>query len=91
MRFSVFLISLALALQRSKGSLIIQTQHGPVEGTTRTSDLGRKFFSFMGIPYGRPTEGALKFRVSRDIFEMIMQIQVIFARIHNCQTLGLSL
>lgn len=45
--------------------VIVQTQHGPVEGRTRMSDLGRTYFSFMGIPYAKPPEGALKFRVRK--------------------------
>lgn len=56
----------ALLTNLGHSSIIVQTQHGPVEGTTRTSDLGREYFSFMGIPYAKPAEGVLKFRVSSD-------------------------
>jgi carboxylesterase type B len=63
MKFIVSLISFAAVLKLS-ASVVVQTQHGPVMGTTRTSDLGRSYYHFMGIPYARSPEGALMFRVS---------------------------
>lgn len=54
-------------------SVVVQTQHGPVEGIVRTSDLGREYFSFQGIPYARPAEGELKFKVGIAINAVILQ------------------
>lgn len=51
-------------LLKFASSVVIQTQHGPVEGGVRTSDLGRDYFSFQGIPYAKAAEGSLMFRVS---------------------------
>lgn len=53
-----------LLAAKFSASVVIPTQHGPVEGTVKTSDLGRNYFHFMGIPYAKPPLGELKFRVS---------------------------
>jgi carboxylesterase type B len=62
MKIILSLVCFALALELV-ASVVVQTRHGPVEGTIRTSDLGKNYFHFMGIPYARPAVGALKFRV----------------------------
>lgn len=36
-------------------SAFVSTKYGPVEGTIRTSDLSRYYFSFQVIPYARPS------------------------------------
>jgi carboxylesterase type B len=62
MKIIVSLVCFGLALEFAD-SVVVQTRHGPVEGTIRTSDLGKNYFHFMVIPYARPAVGALKFRV----------------------------
>jgi hypothetical protein len=64
MKLLVSLISFAYAANLCTASIVVQTQHGPVEGTIKTTDLGRNYFHFMGIPYARPPVGSLMFRVS---------------------------
>lgn len=44
-------------------AVIVQTRNGPVLGAVGTSEYGRTYFSFQGIPYAKPVVGDLKFRV----------------------------
>jgi hypothetical protein len=64
MKFLVSLISFVFAANSCTALIVVQTQHGPVEGTIKTTDLGKNYFHFMGIPYARPPVGSLMFRVS---------------------------
>lgn len=54
----------ALAYFKFIDSTVVFTQYGPVLGAERTTEMGTKYFSFQGIPYARPPEGNLRFRVN---------------------------
>ena len=43
-------------------STIVHTEYGSVEGSIRTSKLGKEFLSFQGIPYMKQPIGNLRFR-----------------------------
>lgn len=58
----LFLLFLAVLNEFCFGAEI-STAHGPVRGRTRTTETGRIYWSFQGIPYARPPEGPLRFRV----------------------------
>lgn len=45
-------------------SIVVPTASGPVRGVLESSHGGQSFYSFQGIPYARPFDGFLRFRVS---------------------------
>lgn len=44
---------------------IIKTSHGKVRGVTSENLEGNTFYKFLGIPYGKPPVGELRFRVRK--------------------------
>lgn len=47
----------------TKQSRIIETQNGPVQGKTFTFEDNREATAFLGIPFGKPPVGELRFKV----------------------------
>lgn len=43
-------------------SPVIKTLSGPVKGLVKSTEKGKKYFSFQHIPYARPLEGANRFK-----------------------------
>ncbi|SPP84097.1 esterase B1-like isoform X1 [Drosophila guanche] len=48
-------------MERSDGSILVQTESGPVVGRRCTGVYGDEYVSFEGIPYARPPVGRLRF------------------------------
>ena len=48
----------------TRGSPVVETSAGWIKGRRTKTDLGRKIFSFTGIPYAKPPIGPLRFRRS---------------------------
>jgi hypothetical protein len=44
-------------------SPIVQTVSGKVQGTVGKSRIGKEFYEYVGIPYGTPPLGELRFEV----------------------------
>jgi carboxylesterase type B len=40
----------------------VQTEYGPIQGCTRDSCLGKRYYNFQRIPYMKPPVGKLRFR-----------------------------
>ena len=59
--FTVFLIE-------SVRAQIVSTKYGPVQGAIRTTETGKGYFSFQGIPYAKPPVDKLRFRVRTSRF-----------------------
>lgn len=47
----------------TKKSRIVETQNGPVQGKTFTFEDNREATAFLGIPFGKPPVGELRFKV----------------------------
>lgn len=46
--------------------MIVEVEQGKLEGLTQKSILtGNDYYAFLGIPYGKPPVGELRFQVSR--------------------------
>lgn len=43
-----------LSVSCNDSPTIRQTTYGPIEGLERTSSLGQKYYSFLGIPFAEP-------------------------------------
>lgn len=48
------------------GDPIIETEQGKLRGKTDRDYRGVTFYSFQGIPYGKPPLGKLRFKVCRN-------------------------
>lgn len=63
-----FVVKLALLIALVESSAcqaqpVVRTLSGPVRGANRTTETGREYFSFQGIPYAQPPEGEFRFTV----------------------------
>lgn len=56
---------------------IVQTSKGPVQGIVMTTPEGRDFNAFLGIPFGKPPLGELRYKVSRNSTCDLLNIQEI--------------
>ena len=54
---------LTILLIESVRAQIVNTKYGPVQGAIRTTETGKGYFSFQGIPYAKPPVDKLRFRV----------------------------
>lgn len=50
---------------------LIKVKQGIIKGLKETSDNGKKFYSYYGIPYAEPPVHRLRFRVSRFIMSFL--------------------
>lgn len=44
-------------------SVKIKSSHGEIIGTKMSSTYGFHYFNFLGVPYGKPPVGTLRFKV----------------------------
>jgi hypothetical protein len=74
---NLFLCSTAffiIWIVKSHDCLVVPTQYGPVEGRLRETEIGTSYLSFQAIPYAKPPEGNLRFRVSNSALYLISEI-----------------
>lgn len=45
---------------------IVQTPKGPVQGVVVTTEQGREYNAFLGIPFGKPPVDELRYKVSKN-------------------------
>lgn len=50
-----------------EGDYIVQTEYGKVRGVLHKSQLNVPYIRFLGIPYGTPPVGSLRFKVCEHI------------------------
>ena len=68
MKFALKAFSFISFLKLSSALLpIIPTQYGPVQGIIKTTETGRTYYSFQGIPFAAPPDGPLRFKVRLSI------------------------
>lgn len=86
-RFSELIsVLLLISIVHSDSSAIRQTQNGPVEGLEEISVLGKKYYSFRGVPYAEvpitgidPYTGAevdRRFKVKERILQFFMNFVI---------------
>lgn len=72
----VVIISIAILTCRSKSNAkfkIVGTNNGKVQGDLKTTFMKKiDYYSFKGIPYGKPPTGELRFKVRFRIEELIV-------------------
>uniref|UniRef100_A0A0K8STH4 Carboxylic ester hydrolase n=2 Tax=Lygus hesperus TaxID=30085 RepID=A0A0K8STH4_LYGHE len=59
-RLLIFVISLLTPPKR--GTILVETPNGILDGYTLTSRAGRSYYAFSGVPYGQPPVGPLRFK-----------------------------
>lgn len=70
--FGLFLIKIINA------DIIVDTSLGKVAGVEVNSILkNEKYYSFMGIPYGKPPVGDLRFLVSTILFTSLIKVYIL--------------
>lgn len=78
-----FLLLVAFLTNRNVSGLnipgkTVETNSGPVEGVMMRSRLRREYYAWLGIPYGKPPIGNLRFAVGK-ISYMLFCGAVLFA------------
>ncbi|GAB6024160.1 hypothetical protein CHUAL_014230 [Chamberlinius hualienensis] len=58
----VLLVCLKEGFSQDDLSPIVQVEQGQVQGTNKTTDKGREFYAFQGIPFGKSPVGILRFK-----------------------------
>lgn len=65
-----------LVLLSCISSEVVNTQYGQVRGSIKSTETGRTYFNFQGIPYARAPVGNLKFRVTSTTFFYLEQLNI---------------